>query len=283
MGMWHEKVGEEVRVRTDRLGMTIPHDRLVIRFDGSSANIDGGGYLTEKQAIVHLVRDKGFTEKVARALLAEAQGNFAKKTGPMAEFRVEYAPWVKWAMNKRAANPYLLDDSPIAPAIPDPRYDQDSYMGSYVPSQKPQEDFLPVDGMRADPANRELYRPTVEPDPYAAHAATEAAAKGQREIFDTSILGGLLKTTRDDQLTDRYLGDLMKGMDRIGRILFQLYWHRDSFEERYGKQHVPELEDMLRNSFEDIGDLVLDLKQKTIEPDPESAGQRIDFKSDTND
>jgi hypothetical protein len=75
----------------------------------------------------------------------------------------------------------------------------------------------------------------------------------------------------------------MKGMVRIGRILFQLYWHREAFEERYGKSHVPELEDMLRNSFEDMGDLVLDLKQKTIEPDPGEAMQRLDFKSDTND
>ena len=79
------------------------------------------------------------------------------------------------------------------------------------------------------------------------------------------------------------MGDMMKGMDRIGRVLFQLYWHREAFEERYGKQHVPELEDMLRNSFEDVGDLVLDLKQKTIEADPGAAGQKIDFKSDTND
>jgi hypothetical protein len=267
MGMWRQKVGS-----------TIPHDRLRVTFDGSNAHINGGPYLTEKRAIVHLVRDLGFREKAARIMLQEAYANRFKPGGATQEFRVEYAPWVKWA-----ANPNLLDDAPVAPGIPDPTYDQDSYMGSDAPSQHPQEDHLPVDGMQADPANREMYRPMVEPDPYAAHAATEAAASGQREIFDTSILGGLLKTTRDDQLTDRYLNDLMKGMDRVGRILFQLYWHRDAFEERYGKTHVPELEDMLRNSFEDLGDLVLDLKQKTIEPDPGAAGQRIDFKSDTND
>jgi hypothetical protein len=267
LGLWREKVGS-----------TIPHHRISVRFDGSTARLDGGPALTETQAVVRMVRDLGFREKAARAMLGLARANDAKPGGPVAEFRVEYAPWVK-----HAANPNLLDDSPVAPSIPDPRYDQDSYMGSYVPAQSPQEDFLPVEGMQADPGNRELYRPTVEPDPYAAHAATQAAATGQREIFDTSILGGLLKTTRDDQLTDRYLGDLMKGMDRIGRILFQLYWHREAFEERYGKTHVPELEDMLRNSFEDIGDLVLDLKQKTIEPDPAAAGQRIDFKSDTDD
>jgi hypothetical protein len=137
--------------------------------------------------------------------------------------------------------------------------------------------------MRPDPGNRDLYRPNVEPDSRAARVATEAAASGQREIFDTSILGGLLKVTSDDQLTDQYLGDLMKGMDRLGRILFQLYWHREAFEERYGKTHVPELEDMLRNSFEDLGDLVLDLRQKTIEADPGARLQRIDFGSEKDE
>jgi hypothetical protein len=268
MGLWQQKTGS-----------TIPHDRMRVSFTGSSATIDGGPYLTEKQAIVQLVRDRGFRENAARAMLKMAYENRFKKGGPTQEFRVLYAPWVKQAA---PPNP-LLDSAPTAPGIPDPRYASNSFMNENQYTQEPQEDSILVDGMKPDPNNRELYRPNIDPDPHAAHAATEAAASGQREIFDTSILGGLLKTTRDDQLTDRYLGDLMKGMDRVGRILFQLYWHRDSFEERYGKSHIPELEDMLRNSFEDLGDLVLDLKQKTVEADPGSAGQRIDFKSDTND
>ena len=266
MGMWRQKIGS-----------TIPHERLRVSFNGSNAHINDGPYLTEKQAIVSLVRDLGFREKAARAMLQEAYDNRFKKGGPSQEFRVEYAPWVK------RADPYMTDEGPEAPGIPDARYTDGSFMSEDQLTQMPQRDLLPVDSMRPDPQNAQLYRPNVDPDPQAAHAATEAAATGQREIFDTSILSGLLKTTRDDQLTDRYLGDLMKGMDRVGRILFQLYWHRESFEERYGKTHIPELEDMLRNSFEDLGDLVLDLKQKTIEADPGAANQRIDFKSDTND
>ena len=268
MGMWQHKIGS-----------TIPHDRLRVTFNGSTAHINGGPDLTEKKAVVQLVRDLGFREKAARTMLREAYDNRFKPGGATQEFRVEYAPWVKYA-----ANPNLLDDAPVAPGYSRPqRTTRTRTWARMLRPSIPRKTHLPVNGMQADPANREAYRPMVEPDPYAAHAATEAAASGQREIFDTSILGGLLKTTRDDQLTDRYLNDLMKGMDRVGRILFQLYWHRDAFEERYGKTHVPELEDMLRNSFEDLGDLVLDLKQKTIEPDPGAAGQRIDFKSDTND
>jgi hypothetical protein len=281
MGMWRDKVGS-----------TIPHHRIAIAFDGSRAAVNGRRSMTEKQAIVHLVRDHGFTEGVARNMLKMAEENRFKKPGPALEFRVEYAPWVK-----QARGPYMTDEGPTAPAIPDPTYSSGNFMNPDYPSQDPQSESIPVDGMFPDPANRELQRPntnldpdppwrnnnSASPDPGAAQAATEAAATGQREIFDTSMLGSLLKTTRDDQLTDRYLGDLMKGMDRIGRILFQLYWHREAFEERYGKSHVPELEDMLRNSFEDMGDLVLDLKQKTVEADPEAAMQRTDFKSDTND
>lgn len=260
LGLWRQKVGS-----------TLPHARLRLYFDGHFARIDGGPDLTEKRALVTLVRDLGFREKVARELLDRCAAGRFKPGGPAREFRVEYAPWVK------RADPYLTGQGPEAPAIPDPAYGDDPFLGSQALTQLPQSDMIPVEGMRPDPGNRDLYRPNIEPDRRAARVATEAAASGQREIFDTSIMGGLLKVTSDDQLTDQYLGDLMKGMDRLGRILFQLYWHRDAFEERYGKTHVPELEDMLRNSFEDLGDLVLDLRQKTVEADPGAELQRIDF------
>jgi hypothetical protein len=79
------------------------------------------------------------------------------------------------------------------------------------------------------------------------------------------MISGLLKVVRQDGLVDRYLGDLMKALDKLGRILFLFYWHSDEFEDRYGKQDLPELEDTLRNSFEVLGDLVLFLKEKTVQ------------------
>ena len=64
------------------------------------------------------------------------------------------------------------------------------------------------------------------------------------------------------------LGDLMDGLTNW-RILFSFYWHKDKFEDRYGKKDIPELEDNLRNSFEQLGDLLLFLKQKTIDSYPD--------------
>jgi hypothetical protein len=55
---------------------------------------------------------------------------------------------------------------------------------------------------------------------------------------------------------------MVKGMDKIGRMLFLFYWHNDEFENRYGKEDMDELEDSLKQAFTINGDLVLYLKEK---------------------
>jgi hypothetical protein len=86
---------------------------------------------------------------------------------------------------------------------------------------------------------------------------------------------------RPDNLIDRYLGDMMRGMDRTGRVLFNFYWHGEEFEDRYGKQDMPELEDGLRNSFEGQGDIILKLKQKMVDADP-GEGMKVDLSDVAN-
>ena len=85
-------------------------------------------------------------------------------------------------------------------------------------------------------------------------------------MLDTSLLSNLLKGIRDDTLIDQYLPNLVKGLDSIGRLLFNFYWHYDTYEDRFDAGELPDLEDALRNSFENLGKLTLKLKQKAIEP-----------------
>ena len=61
-------------------------------------------------------------------------------------------------------------------------------------------------------------------------------------------------------------------------ILFMFYWHNDKFQERYGKQEMTELESALRNTFKAVGDLILFLKKKSIEPDMAVRGSDVDLK-----
>ena len=96
-------------------------------------------------------------------------------------------------------------------------------------------------------------------------SAQTAGKDGQKEVFDVSMMAGMLKTVRQDSLVDRHLGDLMAALDSLGRLLMNFYWHQEEFEDRYGKSDLPELEDSLRNAFESLGDITLFLKEKTIE------------------
>ncbi len=101
----------------------------------------------------------------------------------------------------------------------------------------------------------------------ALHAyVQQASVRGDKDVFDVGMLGAMLKTVKEDLVIDDHIPELMKAMDRLGRLIFMFYWHYDKFSARFGKQSMPELEDSLRNSFEMLSDVILFLKNKTIEP-----------------
>lgn len=221
---------------------------LKIYDDGLEVFINNDPPRTKKAALVQLIVRHGFNEATARELLKTA----ACKRG--ATFRVKYA------------EPYPTMMGPGAPSIPDPSFGFDPDAGS-VAAQYPQEEFMPVPDMAADQqADPGIYDPTRQPDPQAMQVAQQAGQSGQKEVFDTAMIGSMLKAVREDSLVDRYLGDLLKALDRLGRILFLFYWHSEEFQDRYGKSDMPELEDSLRNAFESVGEITLYLKQKQIEP-----------------
>jgi hypothetical protein len=143
-------------------------------------------------------------------------------------------------------------------------------MNSQVPMQQYQEVDIPAP-MHQVQKSDDIYNAARPPDPQIMQQVQDAAVTGQQEVLDTSMLSSLLRNSRDDTLIDRHLGDLVKGLDRIGRLLFNFYWHNDKFADRFGDSEMPELEDALRNSFEGVGDLVLFLKQKSIDPYPDEA------------
>lgn len=215
---------------------------LKIVVQGSEAIIDTKRYST-KQALFALVRDYGFREKTAEWMLNEA----TRLDG--CRFRVKFA------------NGY-----PMAPAMPEPTYGYDDYSG--VQTINPMEDNRPVDGMSSAMTDPSIYSNAQPPEPdyQAMEMGQQASQTGQKDVFDTAMLGSLLKTVRQESIVDRFLGDLMKALDRLGRILFLFYYRNEEFIDRYGKSDAPELEDTIRNAFEMLGDLILFLKAKTVDP-----------------
>ena len=235
--------------------------QLLLHSNGNEISINKGPLMAKRAALFSLVREHGFREKEAREFVAESER--MRLRGKAASFRVKYA-------DGYPSQGPGLGPGPNAPAPQDPPMGADSAYGD-VMTQYPQQDAMPVPEMSAQNTDPNVYNPLPQympPDPMAMQAAQQASQKGQKEVFDTAMISGLIRTSRQDNLVTRYLGDLLRALDRLGRLLFVFYWHNDEFADKYGKAELPELEDSLRNTFESVGDVVLYLKEKDVSPMP---------------
>lgn len=243
---------------------------LTVYNNGTELTINGEKF-AHRAGLVALVQTHGLREDAAREIIKRAAAN--KKF----ECRVKYAaPY---------GAPMMVNDAPSAPSMPPPVMGGEFVMNADVPTQLGIDQGVPVDGMSAMRTDRSVYNPNPKydtgvlgrGDDAELNRVLDAAGSGQKEVFDTAMIGSMLRAVRDDSLVDRYMGELTKGLDKLGRILFMFYWHGDRFADRYGKSDMPELEDSLRNAFEMLGDVILFLKQKTIEPYPDEAAQNVDL------
>lgn len=198
--------------------------------------------LRKAAAMKFLIEKCGFDEADADLVIAETKP--AKRT----QYFMKYA----------------FGEPPQSPTFIEPDIHDDP--GMRTPMQYPHTTLENL-GQTDNSAAHEEYRNDRYVDDAAKQQAQSASQLGQKEVLDTAVISGLVKTMDSDSAVDGYIGDLLLGLDRIGRILFMYYWHNDKFKERYGQQDMTELEDNLRNVFKNLGELTLFLKQKTIEPD----------------
>ena len=205
-----------------------------------------------------LMEGHGLSKQASEEVLKEAQSK------GVIRFRVKHA--IGFPGGGAPQSAMRNGPGPSAPAIPPPRDGMEQIGRGSVPSVHHQEEEFGVPGMGASQTDHSVYDPFRPPDPQTMQVAMQAAQSGQKEVFDTSMISGLLKTVRDDTMVDQYLGDLMSAVDRLGRLLFLFYWHGEQFERRYGKSDMPDLEDAIRNAFESVGEVVLSLKEKGGDP-----------------
>lgn len=241
---------------------------LRVGYDGT-AHFVGNQSFPGKRAMIHLVRDHGLRQVHAEEILKAAEVEH-KRTGNATEWRIKYAdPY-------GSTPPYLTGGGPYAPSVIDPMQGYDDVFGSAVPAQHEFEQLLNVPDLRTDPQNRDAYDP-ISPDPMASQIAADAASKGQKDVFDTAMVTALLRNTTDDRMIDEHIPPLMKGLSELGTLLFSYYWHTEQFSDRFGDDEMQELEDSLRNTFSSLGDLVLFLRQRSVEPAPDEAATGIDL------
>ena len=150
----------------------------------------------------------------------------------------------------------------MSPSFQEPTVGQESWSRS--PIQYPMTQVEDLEGGSLT-GNKSFYEDLGPMEEEPQLAAMRASDQGQKEVLDTAVISGIVKLMDVDTRVDSYIGDLLLGLDRLGRILFMYYWHNDKFSERYGQEDMAKLEDSLRNVFSSLGELALFLKQKTID------------------
>jgi hypothetical protein len=240
--------------------LTVDHDgsEFSIRFDGTFKDGPGVNY---KAAMMRLVRDYGLPVDDAEDILKTAQHNMkARKL-------------IKFGQMNAGGQPTSNLVGTSMPADPGYASDVDPFTGATVQGTQ-------VDLMRGQTIGQTPPQNSVQPgfnlggeaqqDMNAGSLAQQAAQAGQKKVFDHAAIGGLSKVYDSSAVIDSYVPEMMKSLDRVGRILFLFYWKNEEFSNRYGSEDMAEMEDMIRGVFKSFGDLVLKLKQKSVEPESAS-------------
>jgi hypothetical protein len=106
---------------------------------------------------------------------------------------------------------------------------------------------------------------------------TNAAKSGEKSMFDTAVLVSLVRRHDIGAAIDELISPATLGIDSWCRALFLLYAHRQAFEDKYGTEDVPQLEDALENLIKESGEVLLILKKQSTEAESGLAEPKNDL------
>jgi len=232
------------------------------RDQGVAFNITLDGLLDKeamgyKEATITLVDRYGFPVNKAQAVLKEAAEKLKSR-------RLVLLKSAQQVVMPQEPPQYIGFDQELG--VPVQPSQQDYVSGQTVGMPKP-EPGGPGSGINigGEGAHQQAMGGSGEMPEDATQLAMEAAQAGQQQVFDHAVIGGLSRVYDTSATIDGFIPELMTALDRTGRILFLFYWKNEDFAERYGDQDLTEMEDHIRAVFKSLGDLVLKLKQKTID------------------
>jgi len=221
---------------------------MSVHTNGSEYFVDINGakkkYDDAISAKIAMVMDIGLDEKVAVELIDNLVEGFSKKghikmafTGDMYPAPFEEQPYTNEF--GQATSVGVGQENTLA--------GMDSYVGN--PTQQDLGTKAEVQGI----------------DPRFVQNAIQLAQTGQKEIFDTHMIGALAKYVSVTDKISEYVPSMVEAMDRLGRILFLLHWETDKFKEMYGRGDLPELVELVTSVFKNLGELTVFLKRKSPE------------------
>lgn len=221
---------------------------MTVHTNGSEYFVDIDGakkkYEDPLKAKIGMVIDYGLDEKAGSELIDSLVPGFSKK----GHIKLAYTGDVY---------PQPFEEQPYTN-----EFGQSTYVGIG------QENSLPtMDSYTGNPTRQDLgTMPEVKGiDPRYVQDAIRMAQNGQKEIFDTQMIGALAKYVSVGDKISEYVPSMVEAMDRLGRILFLLHWDTEKFKEMYGRSDLPELVELVTSVLKNLGDLIIFLKRKSPE------------------
>ena len=237
--------------------------QLKLLEDGNEILINGTR-LSKEAGFFHLIQAHGFREAAAKSLMKSAAAAGRRGTG--------YVTTVKYAAGQQT--PMMASDF-MQTSIPFPNMETNSitdYMprvpsrSSYIPQvsaygvQYDKEHFVPSSG-------RPNYQVIDDmPDEQLAQLAQQASQRGDKELFDAAGFGAIFKGSPRKDMLHQYLPKWSSALDGLCRAYLTFLWFGPALAEQYGDSDMPEMKDSLVRAIDVLGDVVLEVKNKTIEP-----------------
>ena len=213
--------------------------------------------VSKPAAIIALVKQAGVAPTVARTMLPDL--------GVTKEYKL--------TKRSQGFDPGMV----FAPAQPPPPMGMNPQLG--VQEQYPQAQTL---NAMIPPSNGNVQNQNIMNsltgmgqsgglDPAAVDNIMQAAATGQRDVFDVATITEMVSKADIDTPLAKFMVDLDMALDRLGRIYFLMLFHSDKFIERYSQEDLPALEESVHDVFLNLGEIILKLKERKIESDSGSA------------
>jgi len=235
-------------------GATVSHDMGTFRVEVDG--IKASPQMDKLSAELYLMQNLGCHAKVAAELVDQA---YAKN---YTRFNVQLP-------EKRAAQIQVMDypefeqsqddrfginmDYPQFFHV-DTNYDKEETPGHYIgDGVDPSMGHGPQSGL---PAEVVMSAPPEE-------LASMAQSMNLENIFDHGVVGNLLDTYDAISMLDKWIPDLEKALDAMGRMIFLFYWKPGDFQDAYGVDDMEELENQLLANFRSSGELVMNLLKKS--------------------
>jgi hypothetical protein len=116
-------------------------------------------------------------------------------------------------------------------------------------------------GMPVDPTSM------MSPDMMASGASPfmdQAADLGDEQAFEATAIGSLAANADLKSIVGNYMPNLEEALDNLGRILMSIWIKEDELRTDFGEMDYIDLEEKLRNVFNNLGNLILRINQTAM-------------------